>query len=47
MKKKMRMKYEEPNEDEYVKITGYYRDGDNVVPITRKIKRQEGITGLS
>lgn len=36
--------YEEPNEDEYVKITGYYRDGDNVVvPITRKIKRQEGI----
>ncbi|HHX17871.1 MAG TPA: GerMN domain-containing protein [Clostridium sp.] len=37
-------KYEEPYNDEYVKITAYYRDGDNiVVPITRKIKRQEGI----
>lgn len=31
-------------ENEYVRITAYYRDSDNiVVPVTRKIKRQEGI----
>ena len=31
-------------ENEYVRITAYHRTDDNtVVPVTRKIKRQEGI----
>lgn len=34
----------EINKNEYVEITAYYRDIDDmVVPVTRKIKRQEGI----